>query len=101
MRTMILALTLALLAGSAIAEDTKEFDGACAYGLAKYGAVVETDCTITWTNPDTHKTYCFSSQNSKWSFLEDSAGNLQRAEKKASEMHMMHEMDMMDDMHKK
>ncbi len=101
MCTMILALAAAVLAGPAIAEHSKEFDGACAYGLAKYGAVVETDCSITWTNPDTNKTYCFSSQNSKWSFLDDTRGNLQRAEKKATEMHMMHDMDDMEGMHKK
>jgi len=101
MRIAILTLTLWIIASPVIAAEDKEFDGACAWGLAKYGAVVETDCSITWTNPETKKSYCFSSDKSKWSFLEDPEGNTMRAEKKAEEMHMMmHDGDKMPHMQK-
>jgi hypothetical protein len=29
------------------------------------GAVIRTDCSINWTDPDTHKTYCFNSATSQ------------------------------------
>ena len=29
------------------------------------GALIHTDCSINWTEPDTHKTYCFNSATSQ------------------------------------
>jgi hypothetical protein len=29
------------------------------------GALIHTDCSINWTDPDTHKTYCFNSATSQ------------------------------------
>jgi hypothetical protein len=38
----------------------------------------EYDCAITWTHND-GKVYCFSSESSKKTFLQDPNGNLQKA----------------------
>ena len=54
-----------------------QFGGQCAEGLAE-GQHVMTDCSITWTDKD-GKTYCFSSDAAKKSFLENPAENLQKA----------------------
>jgi hypothetical protein len=91
MRTLLFALALVLLSAPALAvnKDDAEFAGACAWGLAKYGAVVPTDCSVNWTDPKTKKTYCFSSDNSKTSFLKDAETNVHKAEEKASEVHKM------------
>ncbi|MEG6508514.1 hypothetical protein V6C03_05980 [Methyloligella sp. 2.7D] len=64
------------LALPAAAEDG-EFDNLCAMGLAT-GQVVETDCSINWTNP-AGKTYCFGSEGSKTAFLENPDENLEKA----------------------
>ena len=54
-----------------------EFGDSCAMGLAS-GQNVSTDCSLNWTDED-GKIYCFSSENSKATFLKDPAGNLARA----------------------
>ena len=54
-----------------------EFGGQCVEALAE-GRHVSTDCTSTWTDKD-GKTYCFSSDAAKKSFLENPTENLQRA----------------------
>ena len=54
-----------------------QFGGQCTEALAQ-GRHVVTDCTSTWTDKD-GKTYCFSSEDAKKSFLEDPTENLQRA----------------------
>jgi YHS domain-containing protein len=89
MRSSLVALTLALLCCPALAKEEVELAGACAYGLAEFGMVVETDCSVKWTNPETGKTYCFSSQKSKAEFLKNPAENLRRLEEKAGELNKM------------
>ena len=54
-----------------------QFGGQCAAALAE-GRHVMTDCKITWTDKDC-KTYCFSNDNAKKSFLENPVENLERA----------------------
>lgn len=54
-----------------------QFGGQCAEALAE-GRHVTTDCTSTWTDKD-GKTYCFSNEGAKKTFLENPAENLQRA----------------------
>lgn len=75
------ALAVALCFGAvtlAHAADTDgEFDDSCTMGLAS-GQMVKTDCSVNWTDED-GRVYCFSSENSKASFLEDPKGNIARA----------------------
>jgi YHS domain-containing protein len=54
-----------------------QFGGQCTEALAE-GRHVMTGCTSTWTDRD-GKTYCFSSDGAKKSFLENPVENLQRA----------------------
>ncbi|HEY0145736.1 MAG TPA: hypothetical protein VGB93_06230 [Methylovirgula sp.] len=49
-------------------------------GLAA-GKLVPADCSINWTDPDTHKLYCFTSATSLVYFLDAPHTNLARAEK--------------------
>ena len=57
-----------------------EFGDSCTMGLAD-GQIVTTDCSVHWTDPDDGKVYCFSSENSKASFLKDPKGNIAKAKK--------------------
>src|SRR6202042_3815029 len=59
------------------ADNPPEFGGQCTEGLAE-GKHVTTNCAITWKDKD-GKTYCFSSEASKKSFLENPSANLQKA----------------------
>ncbi len=81
MRNMIVALMLGLLSTPLLAvnKDAAEFGGSCAWGMAEYGAVVPTDCSVSWTDPKTKKLYCFSSEKSKQSFLQNPDDNERRA----------------------
>lgn len=54
-----------------------EFDDSCAMGLAD-GQMVSTDCSVNWSD-ENGKVYCFSSENSKASFLKDPEGNIAKA----------------------
>jgi YHS domain-containing protein len=54
-----------------------QFGGQCVEALAE-GRHVMTNCTSTWTDKD-GKTYCFSNDGAKKSFLENPAENLERA----------------------
>lgn len=54
-----------------------QFGGQCTEALAE-GRHVMTGCTSTWTDKD-GKTYCFSSDAARKSFLESPVENLQRA----------------------
>ena len=54
-----------------------EFDNSCAMGLAS-GQVVKTDCSVNWTAPD-GKVYCFSTAESKATFLKTPDENIQKA----------------------
>jgi hypothetical protein len=49
-------------------------------GLAA-GKLIPADCSINWTDPDTHKLYCFTSATSLVYFLDAPHMNLARAEK--------------------
>jgi YHS domain-containing protein len=56
---------------------TGEFDNSCAMGFAS-GQVVKTDCSVNWTAPD-GKVYCFSTAESKATFLKNPDENIQKA----------------------
>jgi YHS domain-containing protein len=80
-RTALISL-LAAANGASAAEATTtpaqvQFGGQCAEGLAE-GHHVMTDCSTTWTGKD-GKTYCFVSESSKKSFLENPDESLTRA----------------------
>ena len=73
-----IAILYGALAAAATAPPAQpEFDGQCAEALAE-GKHVTTNCTTTWTDKD-GKTYCFSNDAAKKTFLESPADNLQRA----------------------
>jgi YHS domain-containing protein len=55
-----------------------QFGGQCTEALAE-GRHVSTNCSSTWTDKD-GKTYCFSNDGAKKSFLENPVENLQRAQ---------------------
>jgi hypothetical protein len=56
------------------------FDDNDPMGLAA-GKKIPADCSINWTDPDTHKLYCFSSATSLVYFLYAPKTNTARAEK--------------------
>ena len=60
-----------------VAAPKGEFDNSCAMGLAS-GQVVKTDCSVNWTAPD-GKVYCFSTEDSKDTFLKNPDENIQKA----------------------
>jgi YHS domain-containing protein len=76
-------ISLLALTGTAAAAETMtpaspvQFGGQCVEGLAE-GHHVMTDCKSTWTDKD-GKTYCFSSDSAKKSFLQSPDENLKRA----------------------
>jgi hypothetical protein len=45
------------------------------------GQLIPADCSINWTNPDTHKLYCFTSATSLVYFLDSPKTYLLQAEK--------------------
>ena len=76
------ALSLAMpdgahAADAAASPSQTQFGGQCTEALAE-GRHVMTKCTSTWTDKD-GKTYCFSDDGAKKSFLESPVENLQRA----------------------
>jgi YHS domain-containing protein len=64
-------------ADAAASPSQAQFGGQCTEALAE-GRHVMTTCTSTWTDKD-GKTYCFSNDGAKKSFLESPVENLQRA----------------------
>src|SRR5207244_10778079 len=58
-------------------EAAAEFGGQCVEGLSQ-GRHIMTKCAVTWAAKD-GKTYCFSSEDARKSFLENPAANLQKA----------------------
>ncbi|MEM0912397.1 MAG: hypothetical protein AAGJ37_15590 [Pseudomonadota bacterium] len=58
-------------------ETTGEYKNLCAMGLA-LEQQIDTDCSINHTIDG--KTYCFGNDAAKVLFLEDSSGNLEKAE---------------------
>ena len=82
-----LAVLPAMLNGARAADapaspPAPQFGGQCAQGLAE-GQHVMTNCTTTWTDKD-GKTYCFSNESAKKTFLQSPAENLQRAQEFAA-----------------
>jgi YHS domain-containing protein len=77
-RTLALALlTLSgLLPVQGVAE---EFEGTCAWALADRGVEKKTNCSVSWTDPGTGKTYCFSNEQTKMLFLQEPEENISRA----------------------
>jgi len=57
-----------------------EFDSNDPIGVVA-GAKIWADCSINWTDPDTHRLYCFSSATSLVFFLEAPQDYLRRARK--------------------
>ncbi len=57
------------------------FDDHDPIGIAA-GKLIPTDCSLYWTDPDTHKLLCFSSQASLVYFLSAPKTNTARAEKR-------------------
>ena len=55
-----------------------EFGGHDPIGLAS-GAKIKADCSLNWTDPDTHKLYCFSSATSQSYFQDWPKRNIERA----------------------
>jgi hypothetical protein len=55
-----------------------EFDGDDPIGLSA-GVRIPADCSINWTDPDSHKLYCFSSATSLNVFLDSPHSYLARA----------------------
>lgn len=76
-RTWLWSLLGLWLVAGASADDKPEFGGQCAMAMAE-GRRVETDCKIQWTGPES-RTFCFSNEDSKASFLKDPETNLRRA----------------------
>jgi hypothetical protein len=56
------------------------FDDNDPIGLAS-GQKIPADCSINWTDPDTHKLYCFESATSLVYFLDAPQANIARATK--------------------
>jgi YHS domain-containing protein len=73
----LLLATAAHAADATPATAQPEFGGQCTEALAE-GRHVNTDCSSAWTDKD-GKTYCFSGDAAKKSFLENPTENLQRA----------------------
>jgi hypothetical protein len=86
MRTLIVALALALASFSAIAAD-KQFGATCAYGLSEYGVEVKTDCKINWQDPASGKTFCFSKEEARQEFLKNPEANIKKAEVTYAKLH--------------
>jgi hypothetical protein len=45
------------------------------------GKLIPADCSINWTDPDTHQLFCFTSATSMVYFLDAPKGNTARADK--------------------
>ena len=85
MRTIPALLVSALLCVGALAAE-EQFDQNCANGLAEFGVKFKTSCKVNWTDPDSGRMFCFSSEGARESFLRDPAANIRKAEKKYSEL---------------
>ena len=79
MASLLLAARIGVVSAAepAAPKSDVQFGGQCTEGLAE-GQHVMTKCTTRWTDKD-GKTYCFSGESAKKSFLENPGENLQRA----------------------
>jgi predicted alpha/beta-hydrolase family hydrolase len=57
---------------------TGEFGNHDPIGLAA-GAVIKTDCSLNWVDPDDHKVYCFNSATAVEYFKQWPKANIRRA----------------------
>jgi YHS domain-containing protein len=64
----------------------EEFEGTCAWALAERGVEKKTDCSVSWKDPESGKTYCFSNEQTKMLFLQDPEENIGRAEDAFAEL---------------
>lgn len=77
-RRLAVAFAIAVsLPAEAADQSHAEFGGMCVVGLTE-GKRVKTDCSVNWENEG--KTYCFSGDDAKATFLKDPSGLLPRAE---------------------
>lgn len=93
-RISLLVGTAVLFAAPAFAAEhgmKGEFGDHCAMGLVK-GMQVTTDCSIHMMDNNTHKTYCFSSEEMKTEFEKDSAANIKKAEEEFAKIGGEHQM---------
>jgi hypothetical protein len=72
-----LTATLSFAAGPAVTPAQAQFGGQCAEGLAE-GKHIVTDCSLNWTDKD-GKSYCFSNEAARKTFLASPTSNLQKA----------------------
>jgi hypothetical protein len=79
MRSLAFALVSASVLLPALAS-AEEFENTCAWALADRGAERRTDCSVSWRDPETGKTYCFSNEQTRMLFLQDPEENISRAE---------------------
>jgi hypothetical protein len=75
-RTLLLGLTLSILAWGALAADP-EFEGQCAMSMANR-VHLPTTCSVVWISPE-DKLYCFSDERAKQAFLRSPADNERKA----------------------
>jgi hypothetical protein len=80
---VIAALLTSLLSVTGFAGEYKDH---CATGLAIYEVLVETDCSVNWTDSRSERIYCFSSEAAMEEFLEDTDANIAKADKKFVEL---------------
>ena len=79
--SMMTAFLFVALASFASIARAGEYADKCALGVA-FGKSVPTDCSVSHLIKG--KTYCFSSEASKALFLEDTKGNIEKADAFAS-----------------
>ena len=80
---IVIALLMSLVSMTGFAGEYKDH---CAAGLAIYEVLVETDCSVNWTDQRTGKVYCFSSDGTMEEFLEDVDANIAKANEKFTEL---------------
>jgi len=80
---VVTALLMSLVTVTAFAGEYKDH---CAAGLAIYDVLVETDCSVNWTDQRTGKVYCFSNESTMEEFLEEVDANIAKADKKFIEL---------------
>ncbi len=83
MKKIIVAIATLAIASIATADTNTaatagEYGGNCAMGVTM-GKMVHTDCSISWKDPTSSKTYCFSSEEMKTKWAENTTSNIEKA----------------------
>ena len=73
------------MAGTGTAK-TGEYENYCAWGMTQ-GKQVHTDCHINWKEASSGKTYCFSSEDAKKSWAENTTTNMTKADAEFAKWH--------------